>query len=172
MGHAGTCAQVTPAASKSAPTVREQLQNAKKPPGDARTCNDAQTHLKRLQSGELKADKSLKEDASAALSIFKQLSDKRAKLEFSKKILENRKSLQWCKSWQQEYSERTATRTTMVSGYMTRTLYEFLIHDVQYKCDVVMKHNALAGHEASAASRHCIALESKVFICLYGELPV
>ena len=121
----GTCTQVTPAASKSAPSVKEQLQ--RKPPGDARTCNDAQTHLKRLQSGELKADKSLKEDASAALSIFKQLSDKRAKLEFSKKILENRKSLQWCKSWQQEYSERTATRTMMVSGYMTRTLYEFLI---------------------------------------------
>ena len=163
---------MTPAASKSAPSVKEQLQNAKKPPGDARTCNDAQTHLKRLQSGELKGDKSLKEDASTALSIFKQLSDKRAKLEFSKKILENRKSLQWCKSWQQEYSERTAARTMMVSGYMTRTLYEFLIHDVQYKCDVVMKHNALAGHEASAASRHCIALESKVFICLYGELPV
>ena len=123
MGHAGTCTQVsTPAASKSAPSVKEQLQNVKKPPGDARTCNDAQTHLKRLQSGELKADKSLKEDASCALSIFKQLSDKRAKLEFSKKILENRKSLQWCKSWQQEYSERTATRTMMVSGYMTRTL--------------------------------------------------
>ena len=154
----GTCTQVTPAASKSAPSVKEQLQNVKKPPGDARTCNDAQTHFKRLQSGELKASSSLKEDASAALSIFKQLSDKRAKLEFSKKILENRKSLQWCKSWQQEYSERTATRTMMVSGYMTRTLYEFLIHDVQYKCDVVMKHNALAGHEASAASRHCIAL--------------
>ena len=121
----GTCTQVTPAASKSAPSVRDQLQ--KKPPGDARTCNDAQTHLKRLQSGELKASSSLKEEASAALSIFKQLSDKKAKLEFSKKILENRKSLQWCKSWQQDYSERTATTTMMVSGYMTRTLYEFLI---------------------------------------------
>ena len=116
---------MTPAASKSAPSVKEQLQNAKKPPGDARTCNDAQTHLKRLQSGELKGDKSLKEDASTALSIFKQLSDKRAKLEFSKKILENRKSLQWCKSWQQDYSERTATRTMMVSGYMTRTPMNF-----------------------------------------------
>ena len=125
MGHAGTCAQVTPAASKSAPTVREQLQNAKKPPGDARTCNDAQTHLKRLQSGELKASSSLKEEASAALSIFEQLSDKKAKLEFSKKISENRKSLQWCKSWQQEYSEKTATRTCMVSGCMTRTPMNF-----------------------------------------------
>ena len=114
-----------PAASKSAPSVKEQLQ--RKPPGDARTMSDARTHVERVVTGELKASESLKEEASAALSIFKQLSDKKAKLEFSKKILENRKSLQWCKSWQQEYSERTATRTMMVSGYMTRTLYEFLI---------------------------------------------
>ena len=125
MGHAGTCTQVTPAASKSAPSVKEQLQ--RKPRGDNRQINDAGTHLKRVVTGELKASESLKEEASAALSIFKQLSDKKAKLEFSKKILENRKSLQWCKSWQQDYSERTATRTMMVSGYMTRTLYEFLI---------------------------------------------
>ena len=118
----GICTQVTPAASKSAPTVKEQLQ--RKPP-DARTTNDAGTHLKRLVSGEIKASESLKDEASAALSIFKQLSDKKAKLEFSRKILENRKSLQWCKSWQQEYSERTATRTMMVSGYMTRTPMNF-----------------------------------------------
>ena len=121
----GICTQVQaapPAASKSAPTVKEQLQ--RKPP-DARTTNDAGTHLKRLVSGEIKASESLKDEASAALSIFKQLSDKKAKLEFSRKILENRKSLQWCKSWQQDYSERTATRTMMVSGYMTRTPMNF-----------------------------------------------
>ena len=120
----GTCTQVA-AAAKSAPSVKEQLQ--RKPPADNRLMNDAGTHLKRVVTGELKASESLKEEASAALSIFKQLSDKKAKLEFSKKILENRKSLQWCKSWQQDYSERTATRTMMVSGYMTRNLYEFLI---------------------------------------------
>ena len=118
----GICTQVTPAASKSAPTVKEQLQ--RKPP-DARVTNDAGTHLKRLVSGEIKASESLKDEASAALSIFKQLRDKKAKLEFRRKILENRKSLQWCKSWQQDYSERTATRTMMVSGYMTRTPMNF-----------------------------------------------
>ena len=122
----GICTQVTPAASKSAPTVKEQLQ--RKPPEEQlqrRTTNDAGTHLKRLVSGEIKASESLKDEASAALSIFKQLSDKKAKLEFSRKILENRKSLQWCKSWQQDYSERTATRTMMVSGCMTRTPMNF-----------------------------------------------
>ena len=119
----GTCTQVTPAAAKSAPSVKEQLQ--RKQPPDNRLMNDAGTHLKRVVTGELKASDSLKEEASAAPSIFKQLSDKKAKLEFSKKILENRKSLQWCKSWQQDYSERTAARTMMVSGYMTRTPMNF-----------------------------------------------
>ena len=118
----GTCTQVTPAAAKSAPSVKEQLQ--RKPPGDNRLMNDAGTHLKRVVTGELKASESLKEEASAALSIFKQLSEK-AKLEFSKKILENRRSLQWCKSWQQQYSDETATRTCMVSGCMTRTPMNF-----------------------------------------------
>ena len=113
-----TCTQVA-AAAKSAPSVRDQLQQ-KKPPGDNRLMNDAGTHLKRVVTGELKASESLREEASAALSIFKQLSDKKAKLEFSKKIMENRKSLQWCKSWQQQYEEKTATRTCMVSGCMTR----------------------------------------------------
>ena len=72
----GICTQVTPAASKSAPTVKEQLQ--RKPPEEQlqrRTTNDAGTHLKRLVSGEIKASESLKDEASAALSIFKQLSD-------------------------------------------------------------------------------------------------
>ena len=104
-------------------SLSKQLQ--RKPPSESRVMNDAQTHLKRVVTGELKASESLKEEAGAALSIFKQLSDKKAKLEFSKKNLENRKSLQWCKSWQQEYSEKTATRTCMVSGCMTRTPMNF-----------------------------------------------
>ena len=118
-----TCIQVA-AAAKSAPSVRDQLQQ-RKPPADNRVMNDAGTHLKRVVTGELKATENLKEEASAALSIFKSLSGKKAKLEFSKKILENRRSPQWCKSWQQQYEEKTATRTCMVSGYMTRTTMNF-----------------------------------------------
>ena len=113
------------AAAKSAPSVRDQL-GAKKPPAeDKRAVNDAGTHLKRLASGDLKASESLKEEASSALSVFKSISDKKTKIEFSRKILQNRKSLQWCKTWQQSYEEKTATRTCMVSGYMTRTHMNF-----------------------------------------------
>ena len=122
-----TCTQVA-AASKSAPapsgTIKDQLQ-ARKPAADNRAVNDAGTHLKRLSTGELKADESPKHEASAALSIFKSFADKKAKIEFSKKILENRKSLQWCKTWQQKYEETTATSQVMVSGYMTRTHMNF-----------------------------------------------
>lgn len=87
--------------------------------------NDAGTHLKRLSNGELKADSDLKQDANAALSIFKSLTDKKQKVEFSKKNLENRKSFQWVKTWQQQYEEKTATKQVMVSGYMTRTHVNF-----------------------------------------------
>ena len=122
-GGPSTCTQVA-AAAKSAPSVRDQLQQ-KKAPADNLLMNDAGTHLKRVVTGELKATDNLKEEASAALSIFKSLSDKKAKIEFSRKILENRKSLQRCKSWQQQYEEKTATRTCMVSGCMTRTIMNF-----------------------------------------------
>ena len=87
--------------------------------------NDAGTHLKRLSNGELKADSELKQDANAALSIFKSLTDKKQKVEFSKKKLENRKSFQWVKTWQQQYEEKTATKQVMVSGCMTRTHVNF-----------------------------------------------
>ena len=103
---------------------KEQLQ-ARKPPADNRVLNDAGTHLKRLATGELKANEGLKQEASAALSIFKSPSDKKAKLEFSKKILENRESFQWCKTWSQQYQETTATRQVMISGYMTRAHMNF-----------------------------------------------
>ena len=76
------------AASKSAAAppanIKEQLAG-KKPPADNRVMNDAGTHLKRLSSGELKGDQELKQDANAALSIFKSLADKKQKVEFSKK---------------------------------------------------------------------------------------
>ena len=119
------------AASKSAAAppanIKEQLAG-KKAPADNRVMNDAGTHLKRLSSGELKGDQELKQDANAALSIFKSLTDKKQKVEFSKKILENRKSFQWVKTWQQQYEEKTATKQVMVSGYMTRTHVNFWLH--------------------------------------------
>ena len=120
------------AASKSAAAppanIKEQLAAGKKAPADNRVMNDACTHLKRLSNGELKGDPELKQDAFAALSIFKSLTDKKQKVEFSKKNLENRKSFQWVKTWQQQYEEKTATKQVMVSGYMTRTHVNFWLH--------------------------------------------
>ena len=118
------CTQVA-AASKSAPAppanIKEQLGATKKPPAENRIVNDAGTHLKRLSTGQTKGTEGLQQDATAALSIFKSLSNKKQKVEFSQKILQNRKSLQWIKTWQQQYEEKTATKEVMISGYMTRT---------------------------------------------------
>ena len=130
------CTQV-PAAAKTAPaapaTIREQLQarnKQDKDPGakDKRLPNDANTYLKRLADGELKANEETKAEAIAALSVFRSLSDKKQKLEFSKKILENRKSLAWTKTWSQQYQETSTTKETMISGMMTRTRENLSYH--------------------------------------------
>ena len=130
------CTQV-PAAAKTAAapptTIREQLQAKNKqdkdPEGkDRRLPNDANTYLKRLADGELKANEETKAEAIAALSVFRSLSDKKQKLEFSKKILENRKSLAWTKTWSQQYQETSTTKETMISGMMTRTRENLSYH--------------------------------------------
>lgn len=130
------CTQV-PAAAKTAPapptTIREQLQAKNKqdkdPEGkDRRLPNDANTYLKRLADGTMKASEEIKAEAVAALSVFRSLSDKKQKLEFSKKILENRKSLAWTKTWSQQYRETSTTKETMISGMMTRTRENLSYH--------------------------------------------
>ena len=130
------CTQV-PAAAKTAPapptTIREQLQAKNKQDKDLegkdrRLPNDANTYLKRLADGELKANEETKAEAVAALSVFRSLSDKKQKLEFSKKILENRKSLAWTKTWSQQYRETSTTKETMISGMMTRTRENLSYH--------------------------------------------
>jgi hypothetical protein len=89
------CTQV-PAAAKTAPapptTIREQLQAKNKQDKDLegkerRLPNDANTYLKRLADGTMKASEQIKAEAVAALSVFRSLSDKKQKLEFSKKLL-------------------------------------------------------------------------------------
>ena len=86
------CTQV-PAAAKTAPapptTIREQLQAKPKQEKDhgakdKRLPNDANTYLKRLADGELRANEETKAEAVAALSVFRSLSDKKQKLDFSK----------------------------------------------------------------------------------------
>ena len=130
------CTQV-PAAAKTAPapptTIREQLQAKNKQDKDLegkerRLPNDANTYLKRLADGTMKASEEIKAEAVAALSVFRSLSDKKQKLEFSKKILENRKSLAWTKTWSQQYQETSTTKETMISGMMTRTRENLSYH--------------------------------------------
>ena len=130
------CTQV-PAAAKTAPapptTIREQLQAKNKQDKDLegkerRLPNDANTYLKRLADGTMKASEEIKAEAVAALSVFRSLSDKKQKLEFSKKILENRKSLAWTKTWSQQYRETSTTKETMISGMMTRTRENLSYH--------------------------------------------
>jgi hypothetical protein len=76
----------------------------------------------------MKASEEIKAEAVAALSVFRSLSDKKQKLEFSKKILENRKSLAWTKTWSQQYRETSTTKETMISGMMTRTRENLSYH--------------------------------------------
>ena len=130
------CTQV-PAAAKTAAapptTIREQLQAKNKQDKDLegkerRLPNDANTYLKRLADGTMKASEEIKAEAVAALSVFRSLSDKKQKLEFSKKILENRKSLAWTKTWSQQYRETSTTKETMISGMMTRTRENLSYH--------------------------------------------
>ena len=130
------CTQV-PAAAKTAAapptTIREQLQAKNKQDKDLegkerRLPNDASTYLKRLADGTMKASEEIKAEAVAALSVFRSLSDKKQKLEFSKKILENRKSLAWTKTWSQQYRETSTTKETMISGMMTRTRENLSYH--------------------------------------------